>query len=104
MSSYRRSSAADEDIWEILQFTIDKWGVAQAYSYYEGLERCLENLAHLPEMGRPCSSIMTRLRRFEHESHVIFYMIESGSIFICRVLHKSRMPSMDEFLDSLEDL
>jgi toxin ParE1/3/4 len=103
LRTYRRSIDADEDVQQILSFTVDQWGATQAYIYYDGLERCFETLAHMSGTGRPCPSIMARLHRFEHESHVILYVIELDEIFIVRVLHKARRPHLAQFLNSLPE-
>lgn len=103
MSAFSRSTDLDKDVEGILDYTVDNWGADQAFRYLDGLEGCFGKLAEMPGMGRSCPAIRNDLFRFEHESHVIFYLRRSHDIFICRVLHKSRMPGATLFNSSLAE-
>ena len=39
-------------------------------------------------MGTDAVDIQIGYRRFSHQSHVIFYRINDGDVFIVRILHK----------------
>ncbi len=46
-------------------------------------------LAEKPALGRSADYVEPYMRRFEHKSHVIFYIPESQGILIVCVLHNS---------------
>jgi len=47
-------------------------------------------------MGSAADDIRPGYRRFPHESHVIFYMVDAEDILIVRILHK-RMDALRNF-------
>ena len=86
--TYIYSKRAEQDIIKIYRDTAQKWGVAQADRYDEGLEKAVDILADNPDLGRECSEIQQNLRRFEHEKHIIFYRKRKQATFIVRILHQ----------------
>lgn len=86
---YQLSRAAARDIENILQHSVEQFGVQQTEVYYQSLQQCLELLVLNPDMGFACDEIKKGYYRFNHQSHVIFYRILSPGIFIIRLLHKS---------------
>lgn len=93
MPAYRLSALARLDLIEIADSTLDTWGEEQALSYHDGLEKCFERLASMPEMGRPCDRIRPGYRRIEYQKHVIFYRIDQEGVFISRILHQRMLPT-----------
>jgi toxin ParE1/3/4 len=89
MPRYRLSRRAAADVDEIADFTIEQFGIEQARRYRDRLETCFQTLAENPRLGRSAEQLAPDLRRFEHQSHVIFYVPENGSVLIVRVLHES---------------
>lgn len=90
MAEYRLSGQAALDLSEIADFTIQRFGVEQARRYRDGLKACFEQLAENPRMGRRAEHLAKHLRRFEHQSHVVFYQPKTDGLLIVRILH-SRM-------------
>lgn len=89
MPDYRLSGRAAADVAGIARYTIERFGIAQARRYRDGLDSCFATLAGNALLGRSAEALAPDLRRFEHESHVIFYKpIETG-VLIVRVLHES---------------
>ena len=88
MAAYRLTRRAAADLDAIFEYTADQFGVEQARSYFQGLHACCERLAGSPRLGRSAESLAPGLRRYAFRSHVIFYLEESGSISIVRVLHE----------------
>ena len=88
MPRYVLSRRSDQDIDDITQTTIDKWGIGQAEIYVLGLHASFQLLASAPELGRDASNIRSGYRRFETASHVVFYRITSDGILIVRILHQ----------------
>lgn len=99
MSEYFLSESARADLEGIVDYTIERWGAAQAEGYLDEMIRCFERLAASPELGRRCDGLMRGLRRFEHGRHVIFYRSISGGIRIGRVLHQSALPTRLRLID-----
>ena len=60
----------------------------QARRYGDGLETCFQILAENPGLGRSAEQLARDLRRFEHQSHIVFYIPEDWGVLIVRVLHK----------------
>jgi toxin ParE1/3/4 len=90
MSRYEFAPRAVADLQEIVRYTKQTWGVAQAQRYREELELALQQLALAPGMGRARERIGPRLRSFRVVEHVAFYVQRRNSIRILRILHPSR--------------
>ncbi len=69
------------------EYGITKFGLAQAKSYFEGLQEVFESLAKNPGLGRDASEFIPALHRFSYKAHTIFYMADEEGIFIVRVLN-----------------
>ena len=89
MNNYRLSRLASADLEKIAEFTIERFGIEQARRYRDSLKTCFDQLANNPALGRRVEQLMQGLQRFEHQSHVVFYISEPENIFIVRVLHSS---------------
>ncbi|WP_297361304.1 type II toxin-antitoxin system RelE/ParE family toxin [Acidiferrobacter sp.] len=82
------SEAAARDIEDILERSIEEFGVRQAETCYAALSQCRELLAANPEMGSAAQDIRPRYRRFPHERHVIFYTLDPDGPLVVRILHQ----------------
>ena len=89
MADCRLTSLAETDLAEIADYTIDTLGIEQARLYRDGLETCFRNLAANPRLGRSAQDLAPDLRRFEHRSHVVFYLQRDPGVLIVRILHAS---------------
>ncbi|EEG5674244.1 type II toxin-antitoxin system RelE/ParE family toxin [Salmonella enterica] len=89
MPAYKLSELADEDIFGIVRYTIQSFGIAQARSYHTDLTRVLELLAQNPELGSECDWICTGMRRFQFKKHGIYLLVLEEGILVSRVLHHS---------------
>lgn len=87
MASYRLSRKAADDLDTIYSYTIEQHGLAQAKEYLNLLQRCFEQLADHPGLGRRADRIAPRVRRHECQAHVVFYLPEKAGAYIVRVLH-----------------
>ena len=70
----RLSSRAESDLAEIADYTIEAVGIEQARRYLAGLETCFQTLARKPSEGRSTAELAPRLRRFQHKSHLVFFI------------------------------
>ncbi len=90
MAEYRLSGQAALDLESIADYTIDRFGIEQARRYRDGLKTCFGQLSDNPGIGRRAEHLARDLRRFEHQSHIVFFRSEPDGLLIVRVLH-SRM-------------
>ena len=100
MPKYRLSKRAYADIVGIGDYTIERFGIEQARRYRDRLEDALRALADNPNRGRPADDIALGLRRWNYQSHAVFFRLEARGILIVRVLHQQmdfeRHPMSDE--------
>lgn len=89
MAEYRFSSLAESDLAEIADYTIEGFGIDQARRYRDALDTCFQTLADNSKIGRSADQLTPDLRRYEHQSHVVFYVPEGEGVLIVRVLHES---------------
>ena len=87
MADHRLSSRAEADLAGIADYTIKTFGIEQARRYRDTLEACFRTLAENPRLGRNAEQLASGLRRFEHQSHTVFYAEDEGGILIVRILH-----------------
>ncbi len=76
----------------IADYTLQRWGKAQAARYLGELEVCCQMLADNPAIGRPCEDVRRGLRRHEHGKHALFYRQARDGILVSRVLHQRMLP------------
>jgi toxin ParE1/3/4 len=92
MAAYELSQAADRDLTEIYVYSFQQFGEAQADAYLVALGECMAQLAEAPRLGRAIDHLRSGYRRFEHQSHVIFYRVVDRGILVVRVLHERMDP------------
>lgn len=84
MPGYRLARRADRKLEAIYRYTLENFGAARADAYFAALEETFRLLAERPHIGRG----FHEYRRFEHESHVIFYRPRRGGILIVDIFHR----------------
>lgn len=89
MPGFRFSARAERDLEGIVDFTLSRWGTAQASKYVDGLEELAGTLAHNPALGKSRDELHKGLQSFPYESHVLFYRRERSGIVIVRILHEN---------------
>ena len=87
MSRFELASPAAADLLDIVRYTHQRWGGAQAQRYREELELALQYLSLTPDVGRKRDAIAPGLRSFAVAEHVAFYVQRKGKITILRILH-----------------
>jgi len=73
VARFRFSRRAEADLLSIGDYTLRKWGKAQAAIDLVELEVSCQMLADNPASGRLCDDVRPGLRRHEHGRHVVFY-------------------------------
>ncbi len=86
---FKLSAQASRDVEDIYLYGFINFGGKQADLYSVKMHRCIDILCDNPEIGRLDIRVNPAVRRFDFESHVIFYDIEDGSILIVRIMHRS---------------
>ena len=87
MAGYRLSRKAAADLADIYEYTIQRHGLTIARQYFSDLRKCCEHLARYPMLGRRIDRIASGVRRYECQSHVVFYVPDDPEVRIVRVLH-----------------
>lgn len=83
------STQASRDVEDIYLYGFINFGEEQADLYSLRVHKCIDILCANPEIGRLDIRVNPAVRRFDFESHVIFYDVEFSSILIVRILHRS---------------
>ena len=86
------SELAEADMLGIAQYSLQRWGEAQAARYLAQLARCCDRIAEYPRIGRACPGVLPGLRRIEEGSHTVFFLVEEDDVLIVRVLHNRMQP------------
>jgi toxin ParE1/3/4 len=103
VAAFRFSRRAESDLMEIAQYTLNRWGEDQTIRYLDDLERCCQQLADNPDLGRACDDIRPGLRRMEHGRHVVFYRQNADGVLISRILHQRMLPERHAIDDQEDD-
>jgi len=93
MASYQLTEDAADDVDGIYEYSIRHFGLQQARDYVNGLHACLGTLAASPRLGRDYSHVKAHVRRFEYQSHSVYYTITADGILVLRVLGASMDPA-----------
>lgn len=96
MARVVRSPRAKQDIVEVLLFTKERWGAAQARAYRDLIRDALRAIAADPESGTQRFTVRPDIwgyhikRPGQNARHILFYRIApSGAVEIVRMLHDS---------------
>ena len=92
-AEYRLTAEAEDDLQGIADYTFETFGPAQAEAYGLGLRNCFASLIDNPLLGRDYGFLRPGLRRYEHESHSVYYQLTDTGILILRVLHQRMDPA-----------
>lgn len=93
MSGFRLSRDAFQDVKAIYLYSVRNFGQERADQYAAELENCLSLLASNPHMGRDFGQVRAKLRRHEHQSHVIYYRQGGDGILVLRILGSAQDPA-----------
>jgi len=90
MNHYILSQKTHDDIDDIYEFGVGKFGEDQALEYLIGLRTHFQFLLKNPHIGKNRHEIKEGLFSFPYVSHIVFYRIFKNHIRIVRILHGSR--------------
>lgn len=86
MAGYRLTNEAIADLDRLYEFGIERFGLAQADRYFDGLVARLQDIAENPRLAPAVDHICPGLRRSVYFSHSIYYFRDSGDVRIVRIL------------------
>jgi len=82
------SPRAEEDFADILQYTLETWGEAQAFEYRDLLDQALLTVREHPQIGHSRRELSAAHRIFPAGRHLIVYLVTERAILISRILHE----------------
>ena len=80
---------AQDDLKNIADFSLEKWGKDQEESYLRMLQSSFQSISENPHLGRSVDDVIPGLRRFLAGRHIILYFIAKDHIDVVRILHHS---------------
>ena len=87
MTRYVLTRRAEQELGIIYDNTYIKFGIYQAEAYHAGFERIFSLLAQFPRMGVSTDELAIGLRRFQFQSHYVFYSEAADHILIRALIH-----------------
>lgn len=87
IKNYKLSAKAGRDVYNIMDYTAENFGLKQAGVYYDSLQKTFDLLIKNPKIGRLAENLGEQLHRYIHQKHIIFYTIRENDIFILRIIH-----------------
>ena len=88
MAGYALSPAAQTDLEEIWDYTVGRWGEAQAERYTRDIQAACEALSDGSSVGLSAEEIRAGYRKVGVGSHVMYYRERESTIEIVRILHR----------------
>ncbi len=73
-------------------YGIDTWGEAHAAIYVAALDRAIDELGDLPEIGPTRDDLRPGLRSRLVGEHIVFYRVTQREIRVSRILHARQDP------------
>jgi len=84
---YKLTTAAKNDLKEIWQYTVEKWGEKQAENYIYQLEKKFKELIKTPKLGRSRLEIRKGYRSLPEGKHISFYRVVDNIIEVIGIPH-----------------
>ena len=88
MARFRLSPAARQDIDDIFEFSVQRWGVDQAFRYTDAMVAAFHRFAESPALAQDCSDIRAGYRRGLVGRHYVYFVTDTQGIVVIRVLHQ----------------
>lgn len=84
---YQLTEDAEQDLREIAEYTLNRWGRSQLIQYQQGFTRAIERIVEHPSIGKRFSEKYPEIKTHKYQQHLIFYFAESP-IIILAVIHE----------------
>jgi toxin ParE1/3/4 len=91
VNRYLLTTPANEDLLEIFEYTLRKWGEEQVHVYAAQLDTAFAQLAENPLRpgSKSADNLAEGCRLFKVAHHVIAYRPEADFLLIARILHET---------------
>ncbi|MEM8692503.1 MAG: type II toxin-antitoxin system RelE/ParE family toxin [Pseudomonadota bacterium] len=87
----RYSPAAQQDLVDIWEYSLETWGETQAVRYLRDLTQACDEVAAVVRHTQDAEEIRIQYRKFLIGSHVVFCRPgENNQLEMIRILHQSR--------------
>ena len=90
MAKLRLSSAAQKDLLEISELSVERFGEAKAIDFLDGFDRIFRLLRDQPNSGQLRDELGTADRSFSHRPYRILYQVKGDEVLITRIIHQAR--------------
>ena len=87
MSGYKLTPLAEQDYYNILDFTLEKWDYPQYKKYRDILRNAFARIAKMPLLGKHREELPPQYYSYHVGRHMIFYRVAEEGIEIVRILH-----------------
>jgi toxin ParE1/3/4 len=78
---------------DILSFSIERWGIEQAFRYRILLQNAVDSLLDFPGLGEAYRLRRPAIHSFRAEQHRIYYSFDLECLSVIRVLHSAMDPA-----------
>lgn len=91
MASYKLNEAADQDLDNILDYGIDRFGLDKAIAYYDALQSRFDEIADNPLQYPAVDHIRQGYRRSICGVHSIYYRMDNNITEIMRLINRENI-------------
>lgn len=89
MRQWKLSRRADQDIVDIITYSVSHFGEQTARGYHRKLQEAFDLIAEHPALGRLRTEIAPPIHAWPVQSHLVFYDVdENEDVIIQRILHQ----------------
>lgn len=81
------SRAAQADLTDIRDYSLDRFGPEKTLAYLDSIERAFRRIVQYPECGATRPSLHPALRSVTCQSHRIYYSVDHEVVRVVRILH-----------------
>jgi toxin ParE1/3/4 len=81
------SPEAQDDINDILLYTLQMWGEEQLDQYAAQIDKGLSLITDSPGIGRSQPQLYADCRSYRIREHIVYYAVKGNDINVARVLH-----------------
>lgn len=93
MGEPRFTPKARQDLDDIWDFTVERWGSAQAERYVVTIVRVCQDLAAGRRFGREAGMVREGYLTYRTGAHVVFFRGVDDEVEIVRILHERMDPA-----------
>src|SRR5690606_28559252 len=88
----RLGALAERDLFDIWQYTFERWGEAQADAYLDPIDRGIRLLIDHPDSGAKRDEVRHGYRVMFVNHHAIYYLITPAAVRVVRILQERMDP------------